>query len=93
MGRIIIIDPDKKPNNEYTLRFTNYTIEELILAFNTDQPKNGWVGARGRFLGALRQAFLNTEIDCSSFISEDGMSTSFQIKIEENTIFQINPDQ
>jgi len=89
MSSIRMVNPNKRIENEDTKRFAKYSIEELIHAFNTDQPKKGWVGARGRFLGALRQAFLDTEIDCSNFISEGGMSLQYPIKIEDNIIIQI----
>ena len=89
MGRIIIIEPNKKIKNEYTKKFAEFTIEELVHEFNTDQRKSGWVGARGRLQSALRQAFLDTEIDCSNFISEGGMSLQYPIMIEDNIILQV----
>ncbi len=89
MGGIRIVDSNQEIENEYTERFANYTIEELVHAFNSDQPSQGWVSARGNFLAALRQAFLSTEIDCSSFISEEGMSLNYPIRLEGNIIFQV----
>ena len=89
MGSIRRVNPGKKIENEYTARFANYSVEELVDAFNSDQPSKGWVSARGRFLSALRQAFLRTDIDCTSFISEDGMSLNFPIRLEGKIIFQI----
>lgn len=78
--------------NEYTERLADKTIEELVDNFNSDQPSQGWVTARGYFLAALRQAFLDSEIDCSSFISEKGMSLQYQIRLEGNIIFQVKDD-
>ena len=89
MGGIIIIEPNKKIKNEYTEKFAEFTIEELVHEFNTDQRKSGYVGARGRLLSALRQSFLDTEIDCSNFISEGGMSLQYPIMIEDNIILQV----
>ena len=66
MGGIRIVDSEQEYENEYTARFADDSIEGLVQAFNSDQPSQGWVSARGRFLAALRQAFLDTEIDCSS---------------------------
>jgi hypothetical protein len=90
MGGIRMIDSEQNHENEYTAKLADKSIEELVHAFNSDQPSQGWVSARGRFLGALRQAFLDTEIDCSSFISENGMSLSYPIRLEGNIIFQVN---
>ncbi|MEO2221816.1 MAG: hypothetical protein ABGX29_02725 [Candidatus Poseidoniia archaeon] len=89
MGGIRIVDSNQEIENEYTARLADDSIEELVSSFNHDQPSTAWVGARGRFLAALRQAFLDTEIDCSSFISEEGMSLEYPIRLEENIIFQV----
>ena len=98
MGGIRIVDSNKKMDenhwsvimkNEYKERLANKTIEELVDNFNSDQPSQGWVTARGYFLAALRQAFLDSEIDCSSFISEKGMSLQYQIRLQGNIIFQV----
>ena len=93
MGGIRIVNPGKKIKNEYTARFANYSVQELVEEFNSDQPKQGWVNARGRFLSALRQAFLRTDIDCTSFISEDGMSLNFPIRREGKIIIQVKENQ
>ncbi|HJM41532.1 MAG TPA: hypothetical protein QF514_04825 [Candidatus Thalassarchaeaceae archaeon] len=93
MSGIRIVDSEQEYENEYTARFANYSVEELVDAFNSDQPSQGWVSARGRFLGALRQSFLDTDIDCTSFISEEGMSLSYPIKLEEKIIFQVKENQ
>ena len=89
MSGIRIVDSENDIENEYTERFASYTIDELVKAFNSDQSSQGWVTARGYFLAAIRKAFLESEIDCSSFISEEGMSLRHPIRLEENTIFQV----
>ena len=89
MGSIRMINSNRRIEKEDTERFAKYSIKELVHAFNRDQPCTGWVGARGRFLSALRQAFLDTEIDCSSFISEGGMSLQYPIMLEDNIIIQV----
>ena len=89
MSGIRIVDSENDIENEYTERFASYKIDELVKAFNSDQPSQGWVTARGYFLAALRQAFLESEIDCSSFITEEGMSLRYPIRLEGNTIFQV----
>jgi hypothetical protein len=98
MGGIRIVDSNEEMDenhwsvimkNEYKERLANKTIEELVDNFNSDQPSQGWVTARGYFLAALRQAFLDSEVDCSNFISEKGMSLQYQIRLEGNIIFQV----
>lgn len=93
MGGIRIVDSEQEYENEYTARFANYSVEKLVDLFNSDQPSQGWVSARGRFLAALRQAFLDTDIDCTSFISEEGMSLDYPIRLEGKIIFQVKENQ
>ena len=50
---IIFIEPHEPVDNEYSERFRNASIDELIETFNGDVGKEGWVSARGRFHGAL----------------------------------------
>jgi len=88
MGGIRIIDSDVK--NRYTSFFSDYTIEQLVESYNGDQLKPPTTNpARMQFLSALREAFLNTDFDTSSFISEHGMSMSFQIALSDNKIVQL----
>tara|TARA_B100001564_G_C20250078_1_gene494455 strand:+ start:106 stop:375 length:270 start_codon:yes stop_codon:yes gene_type:complete len=88
MGGIRIIDSDVK--NRYTSFFSDYTIEQLVESYNEDQLKPPTTNpARMQFLSALREAFLNTDFDTSSFISEHGMSMSFQIALSDNKIVQV----
>ena len=56
MSGIRIVDSNKEMDenhwsvimkNEYTERLANKTIEELVDVFNSDQPSQGWVTARG----------------------------------------------
>ena len=89
MGSIRKVDSDRRIENEYTERFAEFSIEELVQEFNTDQRKSGWVGARGRLGAALHQAFLDTGMDCSSFISERSMSLKYPIMIKDNIIIQV----
>jgi hypothetical protein len=49
------------------------TVEELVAAFNREVGIRAWVSARAVYLMALRDALLATGLDCSSFISDDGM--------------------
>jgi hypothetical protein len=88
MGGIRIIDSSGE--NRYTSFFSGYTIEQLVESYNGDQLKPPTANpARMQFLSALREAFLNTDFDTSSFISQHGMSMSFQIAIENDKIIQV----
>jgi len=88
MGGIRIIDSSGE--NRYTSIFSDYTIEQLVESYNGDQLKSPTANpARMKFLSALREAFLNTDFDTSSFISQNGMSMSFQIAIENDKIIQV----
>lgn len=89
MGGIINTGFEDKQTNEFVERFADKTIEQLISLFNEEQPKKGWVSARGRFLSALREAFLKSGVDCCSFISDKSMSLNHQIRLEINVIVQI----
>ena len=94
MGGIIEVGGDDIPPNEFVKKFADKTIEELIVIFNKDQPCQGWASARGRMLAALHQAFLNhSEIDCSTFISEERMEMNYQIRLEKNVIFQFGEEE
>ena len=63
-------------------RFRNATIEQLVEAFNGDVGNPGWIGARGSFHAALKEAFLGTGLDCSSFINRGSMSLACRIRLE-----------
>ena len=75
--------------NDFTARFVGKTAEQLIEIFNRERKKQGWVSARGRFLVALRSAFQATMLDCSAFISENGMSLGHPICLQGDTIVLI----
>ena len=75
--------------NDFTARFVGKTAEQLIEIFNRERKKQGWVSARGRFLVALRSAFQATMLDCSAFISENGMSLGHPIRLRGDTIVLI----
>ena len=61
-------------------RFRESTVDQLIDSFNRDVGVPGWVAARGFFLIALQDALLATDLDCSSFISRDGMSLASRVE-------------
>ncbi len=69
-------------------RFSGYTVEELIAAFNRDHRNPGWVSSRGDFLADLRGALLATGLDCSGFMSGQGMSLAWHIERKGNALVQ-----
>ena len=74
--------------NEYIEELKKCTVDELIVRFNADVGNPGWVGARGRFHAALKQAFLDTGLDCTDFIDEISISLAYPIKREGSRIVQ-----
>ena len=49
---VIFLSGSDEPN-EFTQRFKDASLQELIDAYNGNLHKPGWVSARGRFLAAL----------------------------------------
>ncbi|ATA89233.1 hypothetical protein [Capnocytophaga stomatis] len=74
---------------DYKLRFSKMTIDELIEVFNREVGNMGWVGIRGAYLAALHQEFLSREFDCSQFIFEDSTSLQYKIRLEGKKLVQI----
>lgn len=74
--------------NDYREKFADYTIEECIEEFNKDVGHFGWVSARGRFHAALREKFIQSNYDCSDFISANSMSLAKKVQIEGDKIVQ-----
>ena len=56
-NNIIILNPEKPVDNEFSEQFRSASIDELIETFNGDVGKAGWVSARGRFHAALAYEF------------------------------------
>ena len=81
---------DETRDNPYEAIFSNYTIEQLVESFNEDQLKESTVNyARQQFWTALRDAFLKTNFDTSSFIMNNSMSMSHQIAIDNEKIIKL----
>ena len=74
---------------EYRQILADYSIEELVESFNREQPIQTFVRARGKYLIALREAFLNTGFDCSTFISESGMTLDYTVEISGRSVVQV----
>lgn len=67
-------------------RFRKKSLDEVIASFNDDVGSNGWVNARGWLLGVTRDALLASGLDCSAFISDDGMNLDRRIEIQGQRI-------
>ena len=76
--------------NEYRVPMGQKSIAELVEIFNIEQQKQVWISVRGRFLVALRETFLKTRYDCSSFISDTGMSLDYPVEISGCNVIQIS---
>jgi hypothetical protein len=58
----------------------------LIAAYNRGVGSHAWTSARGEYLIALREALLATGLDCSAFISDDGMSLDVEVRLKGRQI-------
>ena len=90
MGSIVLTGLIADGKNEFRGRMGGYSISELVEIFNTEQPKQVWISVRGRYLVALREAFLKTGYDCSSFISDTGMSLDYPVEISGRSVKQVS---
>ena len=70
-------------------RFRGQTIEQLIETFNGEVGNPGWVRNKGFFLGCLLAEFQGRKVDCSSFVTDDGMDLSRDIRLEGDKIIQV----
>lgn len=94
MGRLILVPNAPAGDNPYRARFAACTIDELSKTFNADTRSMGFTTSRGLFLIALREAFLATGLDCSSFIDAEGMSMNHQIALDGRTLVLVpTPEQ
>jgi hypothetical protein len=66
---------------EYKDRFSVYTDDELVQAFNRETGHNGWVGSRGAFLKALHEELRKRPMDISIIDSEQGMKLSHPVDL------------
>ena len=87
MGSLVVIGMEL--GCEYRKGLEHYGIKELVERFNRERPIQTFVDSRARYLIALREAFLNTEFDCSTFISESGMSLDYPIEISGQSVVQV----
>lgn len=75
--------------DDFRDRFRGASPQELVEILNSEAGNSGWVTARGFFLSALRDAFLESGLDCSSFINEGRMKL-LRVKLEGNKVVPIN---
>ena len=81
----VIFLPGSDEPNEFTQRFKDASLQELIDAYNEDLPKRGWVSARGRFLAALGAEFRRRSVDSSLIESKGGtgLTLAFEVAYDE----------
>ena len=89
MGSMLLTGLIAEGENEFRERMAEHSIQKLVEIFNIEQPKQVWISVRGRFLVALRESFLRTDYDCSSFISETSMSLDHPVEISGSSVVQI----
>lgn len=90
MSKLIILNNQVGENNEFVERLRGLSSEDLIKSFNSDVRNMGWVGARGRFLVAMRLELQNRGFDCSEIIDKRSMSMAHKIKLENNKLVKID---
>lgn len=91
----LIPRPNGQPSPDefgFRARFRHAPVKKLIAAYNSGVGSTAWVRARGEYLFALREALLATGLDCSSFISDDGMSMNVPVKLKGRRIVPIEND-
>jgi len=90
MGSMFLTGYVAEGENEFTRKMEGYSINELVEIFNFEQPKQVWMSVRGRYLVALRKAFLKSNYDCSTFITKTGMSLDCPVTILGDNVIQVS---
>ena len=75
--------------NEFTGRFRDSSIEELITTFNREVGIPSFIAARGRYLIAMREEFLRRDYDVSAFIDERTICLRDRVHLVGNKIAPI----
>jgi len=75
-----------KSSSDYKERFESMTNEELVKAFNQEVGNSGWTSSRAKYLTALREEFINRNIDLSAIGNEQGLSYAKKIRLNGNII-------
>lgn len=80
----VIFLPGSDESNEYTQRFKDASLQDLIDAYNREVNIKAWVSARGRYLVALGAEFKNRSVDSSLIESSGrGLSLAFKVAYDE----------
>jgi len=73
----VVFLPGAEQHNEYTQRFRDASLQELIDAYNREVPITAWLSARGRFLAAMGKEFRHRSVDSSMIeTGENGLTLS-----------------
>jgi hypothetical protein len=67
-------------------RFSTYSNQELVNAFNEEVGNPGWVGARGAYLSALHREFKIRNIDYSEIGDDEGLSLRHKVYLKDNRL-------
>ena len=82
----VIFLPGSDQSNEFTQRFKDAPLQELIDAYNADLHKRGWVSARGRFLAALGAEFRRRSVNSSLIESEEGTGLTLAFEVAYDAV-------
>jgi hypothetical protein len=77
--------PDEDPGG-FANYFRKCTNEELVEAFNLGVQDLAWLIGPVEFFRPLGREFLKRELDCSSFISDNYLNSTNEIRLVGNRI-------
>ena len=66
----------------YLIYFNEKSVFELVNTFNRETTSRGWVGERGAFLEALKDAFRQKKVDISSVATQRTFSLRYPVYLE-----------
>ncbi|WP_201328339.1 hypothetical protein [Thermotomaculum hydrothermale] len=72
--------------DEFKARFEKMSDAELIEAFNREVGNPGWGSARGAYLAALHNEFMDRDIDISEIGDKYSMSLKHKIKLVKKIV-------
>jgi hypothetical protein len=71
--------------------FTKLSKQELVDKFNNEVGNRGWTSARSIYLHELREAMIDSGIDCSKVINESGgFNLDKNVKLLGNQLAYVN---
>lgn len=70
--------------NELKKHFQSMSIYELVNCFNRETSHNGWVSARAYYLRALKQSFIDRDVDINAVATENTFSLKYPVFYEKS---------